>query len=80
MSHTVDYLTWLSGRDKDNAPRDEAPRADQVRKALHNSSGARAAEDLIRLCLKPLAGEGVQLRPAQAPDTTKQKGAGEEVK
>jgi hypothetical protein len=87
MSHTMDYLTRLSGPETDNTPKDEMLGLDRVGGTLytqaHNRGGrgqhscaARAAENLARLCLGPSAPQGVQLRPAQATDTTGQKDAG----
>jgi hypothetical protein len=86
MSHMMDYPTRLSGSETDNTPRDGTLRLDQVGGTLYTQAGnrggrgqhscaARAAENLARLCLGPSAPQGVQLHPAQATDTTGQKGA-----
>lgn len=87
MSHTMDYLTWLSGLETDNAPKDETLGLDRVRGTLytqpHNGGGcgqhscaARAAENLARLCLGPSVPRGIQLRSAQATDTIGQEDRG----
>ena len=81
MSHATDYLTWLSGLETDNAPKNGTRGPGQVRGALytqahnrggrgHRSCAARAAENLARLCLEPSTPQGVQPRSAQAVDTT----------
>ena len=71
MSHATDYLTWLSGLETDNAPKDGTRGLGQVRGTLytqahnpggrgHHSCAARAAENLARLCLVPLTPQEVQ--------------------
>lgn len=87
MSHAMDYLTWLSGLETDNAPKDGTRGLGQARGTLytqaynrgggsHHSCAARAAENLARLCLAPLTPHEVQPRSAQSTDTIGQKGGG----
>jgi hypothetical protein len=80
MSHSTDYLRWLSGLETDNAPKEETRGPGQVRGALYtqthyqgsrsqHSCAARAAENLARLCLAPLTPQEVQPPSTRSTDT-----------
>jgi hypothetical protein len=80
MSHSTDYLTWMSDRKTDGPAGDEAlrpvpaARPSYVGAQMRGQQGAylsaqRAAQDLLRLCLGPSATQRSQ--PAQATDTAK---------
>jgi hypothetical protein len=82
MSHSTDYLTWMSGRETDSATGDMALRPGPVGRSLyvsaqkHGQQGAylsaqRAAQDLLRLCLGPAATGRTQPPPVQDADTAK---------
>jgi len=82
MSHSTDYLTWMSGRETDSPAGDGALRPGPVGRPLYVGaqkqgqqgaylSAQRAAQDLLRLCLGPSAPGGTQPPPAQDADRAK---------
>jgi hypothetical protein len=82
MSHSTDYLTWMSGRETDSVSMDGALRPGAVGRPLyvgaqkHGQQGAylsaqRAAQDLLRLCLGPSATGRTQPPLVQDADTAK---------
>jgi hypothetical protein len=82
MSHSTDYLTWMSDRKTDSPNGDGALRPGPVGRPLYVGaqmrgqqgaylSAQRAAQDLLRLCLGPSATVGTQPPSTQATDTAK---------